>query len=56
MLGRRSTLIGAMVQAIGLAIHNMVEYKSPASKTAHIKNMQIPRKKSREEVILPAGN
>jgi glucokinase-like ROK family protein len=35
MLGRRSTLIGAMVQANSLAIHNMVEGKSPLSRVVY---------------------
>ncbi len=31
ILGRRSTLIGAMVQATNTAIHNIIEWKSPIS-------------------------
>lgn len=38
MLGKRSTLIGAMVQAINLAIHSRVEWKTPVPKTAYIES------------------
>lgn len=51
MLGRRSSLIGAMVQAISLAIHNMVESKTPVAPAAYPKKKQQPRKLSKEEVI-----
>jgi glucokinase-like ROK family protein len=36
MLGRRSTLIGGMVQAANVAIHNKVEWKTPVSKAVYI--------------------
>ena len=32
MLGRRSSLMGALVQAITTAIHDMIEHKSPPTK------------------------
>jgi glucokinase-like ROK family protein len=32
MLGRRSTLIGTIVQAINVAIHNLIELKNPVSR------------------------
>jgi len=32
MLGKRSSLIGATVQAINIAIHDAIERKNPASK------------------------
>jgi hypothetical protein len=33
MLGRRSSLIGALVQAISIAIHDAVEYKGKMMKS-----------------------
>jgi len=56
MLGRRSSLIGAMVQATSLAIHNMVESKTPVSKVVHLKNIQLPQDEQRKEVILTTEN
>jgi len=44
MLGRRSTLIGAIVQANSVAIHNMVEWKAPVSKVAYSKTLPLPEK------------
>ncbi len=41
MLGRRSTLIGAMVQANSVAIHNMVEMRTPASKAVFTKELEV---------------
>ena len=32
MLGRRSSLIGALVQAINVAIHESIERKSPGNR------------------------
>jgi glucokinase-like ROK family protein len=40
MLGRHSTLIGAMVQAAGVAIHNMVEWRTPVSEVVYPKDKQ----------------
>lgn len=36
MLGRRSSLIGALVQAISIAIHNAVEYKGQNTKSGSL--------------------
>lgn len=41
MLGRHSTLIGAMVQAAGVAIHNMVDWRTPVSEVAYPKGRQL---------------
>jgi glucokinase-like ROK family protein len=41
MLGRHSTLIGAMVQAAGVAIHNMVEWRTPVSEVVYPKGKQL---------------
>jgi len=35
MLGRRSSLIGALVQAINAAIHEMIEHKSQFAKSVN---------------------
>ncbi len=50
MLGRRSTLIGAMVQANSVAIHNMVELKTPVSKPVYKRELQFPPKIYGKEV------
>jgi glucokinase-like ROK family protein len=55
MLGRRSTLIGAMVQAASLAIHNMVEWKTPASKGVFPKSAPISHNNQNKEVIVTAN-
>jgi len=39
MLGRRSLLIGATVQAINIAIHNAAENKSPVFKVPSLETM-----------------
>jgi predicted NBD/HSP70 family sugar kinase len=53
MLGRRSTLIGAMVQATNTAIHNTIERKNPiANKTAYTGNQQVAENNNSKEVIL----
>ena len=44
MLGRRSTLIGAMVQATGVAIHNMVQRKTAVPKLPYTQATQQPDK------------
>ena len=41
MLGRRSVLIGATVQAVNVAIHVAAENKNPASKVAVIETMEV---------------
>lgn len=42
MLGRRSSLIGATVQAVNIAIHDAIEKKNPASKdTLSIESKQV---------------
>ena len=50
MLGRRSTLIGAMVQANSVAIHNMVELKTLVSKPVYKRELQFPPKIDGKEV------
>jgi predicted NBD/HSP70 family sugar kinase len=53
MLGRRSTLIGAMVQATNTAIHNSIERKdSNPNKTAYTGTRQITENHDNKEVIL----
>jgi hypothetical protein len=53
MLGRRSTLIGAMVQATNTAIHNTIERKNPvASKSAYTGDQQVDENNESKEVIL----
>jgi hypothetical protein len=54
MLGRRSTLIGAMVQATNVAIHNAIEYKNPVSKAAYADGKHASEINSSKEVILSA--
>jgi glucokinase-like ROK family protein len=41
ILGRHSTLIGAMVQAAGVAVHDMVELKTPVADVVYPKNKQL---------------
>jgi glucokinase-like ROK family protein len=41
ILGHHSTLIGAMVQAAGVAIHDMVELKTPVTGVVYPKNKQL---------------
>jgi glucokinase len=53
MLGRRSTLIGAMVQATNVAIHNMIERK-PSWTKAHAKPKQIMGNHNNKEVVISA--
>jgi hypothetical protein len=53
MLGRRSTLIGAMVAATNTAIHNTIEQKNPAfNKAAYTGNQQVAENNDSKEVIL----
>jgi glucokinase-like ROK family protein len=53
MLGRRSTLIGAMVQATNTAIHNTIERKNPvANKAAHTGDQEVDENNNSKEVIL----
>lgn len=53
MLGRRSSLIGAMVQATNVAIHNMIERK-PAWTKAHAKPKQLMGNHNNKEVVINA--
>ena len=52
MLGRRSTLIGAMVQATNIAIHNTIERKPARKKSAYITEKNLAKQDQHEEVIL----
>ncbi|HET9588962.1 MAG TPA: ROK family transcriptional regulator [Anaerolineales bacterium] len=53
MLGRRSTLIGAMVQATNMAVHNMIEQKNPSpNKAAYTEQKQLSGNRDGKEVIL----
>lgn len=47
MLGRRSTLIGAMVQATSVAIHDVLEWKNPGPKNNESKEVAISPEKSK---------
>jgi hypothetical protein len=51
MLGRRSTLIGAMVQAANVAIHSVME-KNPASKPGNAGNKGLSGNSDNKEVML----
>lgn len=53
MLGRRSTLIGAMVQATNMAIHTAIERKPAQNKTAFAKQKNVSRNHNSKEVIPP---
>lgn len=53
MLGRRSTLIGAMVQATNIAIHNTIEQKNASSnKAAYTEQKPLSEDHDSKEVIL----
>ena len=53
MLGRRSTLIGAMVQATNTAVHHAIEQKNPAyDKAARTVAKRSDRHKESKEVVL----
>ncbi|HEX5809701.1 MAG TPA: ROK family transcriptional regulator [Anaerolineales bacterium] len=52
MLGRRSTLIGAMVQATNIAIHNTIEKKPTRTKAAYLTAKKLAKQAQQEEVIL----
>ena len=52
MLGRRSTLIGAMVQATTTAIHNTLEKKPTRNKAAYLTAKKLSEQAQQEEVIL----
>jgi len=54
MLGRRSTLIGAMVQATNVAIHNMIERKPAWNKAVHAKPKQLMGNHNNKEVVINA--
>jgi hypothetical protein len=41
MLGRRSSLIGALVQAINVAIHDSIEHKAQFSKGSPVEVEQL---------------
>jgi glucokinase len=52
MLGRRSSLIGAMVQATTLAIHNAVEQRPNRNQKNHRADENLAEQTDREEVIV----
>ncbi|MGB8983953.1 MAG: ROK family protein [Anaerolineales bacterium] len=52
MLGRRSSLIGAMVQATHIAIHSAIERKPTRNKTAYSADKELAEQSDHEEVIL----
>lgn len=52
MLGRRSTLIGAMVQAANIAIHNTLERKPIRKKAAYLTEKKLAKQARHEEVML----
>ena len=52
MLGRRSTLIGAMVRATNMAIHNTIERKPARNKAVYRADRQVAEQDDGEEVIL----
>jgi len=51
MLGRRSTLIGAMVQATNIAIHTTIDRKPAHHKTVYAKRKQLRGNLKQKEVI-----
>ena len=51
MLGRRSTLIGAMVQATNIAIHNTIERKPAHNKAVYAKRKQLRGNLNQKEVV-----
>jgi hypothetical protein len=53
MLGRRSTLIGAMVQATNIAIHNTIERKPAHNKAVYAKRKQMRGNHNQKEVVHP---
>jgi hypothetical protein len=53
MLGRRSTLIGAMVQATNIAIHNTIERKPAHNKAVYAKRKQMRDNHNQKEVVHP---
>ena len=53
MLGRRSTLIGAMVQATNIAIHNTIERKPAHNKAVYAKRKQMRENHNQKEVVHP---
>lgn len=52
MLGRRSTLIGTMVQATSTAIHNSIEWKSSAAKAIELANGPVSPDQQGQEVMI----
>ncbi len=51
MLGRRSSLIGALVQAINIAIHETIERKTPGSRNHSLEMEQESEFNVIKEVI-----
>jgi hypothetical protein len=51
MLGRRSTLIGAMVQATNIAIHNTIDRKPAQDKAAYTKQKPVRGNLNQKEVV-----
>jgi len=52
MLGRRSSLIGALVQAINLAIHETIERTSPGNRNHNLESEQESEFNALKEVIV----
>ncbi len=52
MLGRRSSLIGAMVQAINIGIHDTIERKAQSTKNQSLENEQASEFNAIKEVIV----
>jgi glucokinase-like ROK family protein len=52
MLGRRSTLMGAMVQATNMAIHHTIERKPARNRAVYNADQQLAEQNEREEVII----
>lgn len=56
MLGRRSTLIGTMVQATNIAIHNSIDGKAPVFKRLEPANEPATPDQPRQEVMITPEN
>jgi hypothetical protein len=52
MRGRRSTLMGAMVQATNMAIHHTIERKPARNRAVYNADQQLAEQNEREEVII----
>ena len=49
--GRRDTLIGTMVQATNIAIHNTIDRKQAHNKSMYTKRKQLRGKPNQKEVV-----